>query len=263
MPPDAPFRPALSMLGWALNEEQNIADYVARAEVFLRSVADDFELILIDDGSTDTTWALMNELKQTRPWIALIKNDRNRGPGYCYRTAIAAASKDYFMAQTVDWAYDIDRLGRVFDELRRYDILQGVRPGRLSWSTVRRRSDTLFKAIVSFTNYALVRVLFRLPFQDFQNITVCPTRLARSLRLESDGSFTNPEVMMKLFWGGASFLQVAVPFQKRSRGTASGTRVKAIATSIAEIWSAWFRWVVLGGYPNRSRGSVASRDLDL
>lgn len=249
------------MLGWALNEEQNLADYVARAEAFLRSVSGDFELILIDDGSTDRTWALMRDLQTTRPWLTLIRNDRNRGPGYSYRTAIAAATKDYFMAQTVDWAYDIDRLGRAFGELRRYDILQGVRPGRLSWSTARQRSDTVFKAVVSFTNYALVRTLFQLPFEDFQNITVCPTRLARPLRLESDGSFTNPEVMMKLFWSGASFLQVAVPFQKRSRGTASGTRLKAILTSIYEIWSAWFRWIVLGGYPNRSRGSVASLDL--
>jgi glycosyltransferase involved in cell wall biosynthesis len=257
-PPDAPFRPGLSMLGWALNEEQNVADYVLRAEAFLRSVSDDFELILIDDGSVDRTWALMQELNATRPWLTLIRNDRNRGPGYSYRRAIGAATKEYFMAQTVDWAYDIDRLGRAFGELRRYDILQGVRPGSLSWSSVRRRSDTLFKAVVSFTTYALVRVLFRLPFDDFQNITVCPTRLAQPLPLESDGSFANPEVMMKLFWSGASFLQVPVPFQKRSRGTASGTRVKAIVTSIREIWSAWFRWIVLGGYPNRSRGSVSS-----
>src|SRR5262245_2608840 len=261
MPPDALFRPSLSMLGWALNEESNLADYVARAEAFLRSVSDDFELILIDDGSTDSTWALMNELRRTRPWLTPIKNDRNRGPGYCYRTAIGAATKSYFMAQTVDWAYDIDRLGRVFDQLTRYDVLQGVRPGRLSWATFRRRSDNAFKAVVSFTNYALVRVLFQLPFADFQNITVCPTKRAQPLRLESDSSFTNPEVLLKFFWGGASFLQVAVPFQKRSRGKASGTRFKAIATSIFEIWSAWLRWIVLGGYPGRKRGTVASLDL--
>jgi dolichol-phosphate mannosyltransferase len=50
------------MLGWALNEEQNIADYVRRAEVFLQSVSDDYELILIDDGSSDRTWAMVGEL---------------------------------------------------------------------------------------------------------------------------------------------------------------------------------------------------------
>jgi glycosyltransferase involved in cell wall biosynthesis len=253
----AAFRPSISMLGWALNEEENLAEYVRRAEIFLTSVSDDYELVLIDDGSTDRTWTLALELQAARPWLTLLKNERNRGPGYCYRRGIGAASKAYFMAQTVDWAYDIDAFRLAFDELRRYDILQGVRPGEFSLSVLRRRSDSLYKGIVSLTNYALIRVLFRLPFADFQNVTVCPTRLGQALHLESEGSFTNPEVMMKLYWGGASFLQIPVLFQKRGRGKGTGTRFGAIVTSITEIVGSWFRWVVLGRYPRRKTGTVA------
>lgn len=252
------FRPGMSMLGWALNEEENLAEYVRRAEEFLSSVSDDYELVLIDDGSTDRTWVMAGELQATRPWIKVLKNERNRGPGYCYRRGIGAASKEYFMAQTVDWAYDIDAFRPVFDQLRQYDILQGVRPGEFSLGVLRRRSDSVYKGIVSLTNYLLIRVLFQLPFADFQNVTVCPTRLARALRLESEGSFTNPEVMMKLYWSGASFLQVPVLFQKRGRGKGTGTRAGAIITSIAEIAGSWLRWIVLGGYPNRKSGVVAS-----
>ena len=252
------FRPGVSMLGWALNEEENLAEYVARAEVFLKSVSDDYELVLIDDGSTDRTWALAGDLKTTRPWLTLLRNERNRGPGYCYRRGINAAAKEYFMAQTVDWAYDIDAFQPVFDRLRQHDILQGARIGEFSLSVLRRRSDSLYKGIVSLTNYAMIRILFQLPFADFQNVTVCPTRLAQGLRLESEGSFTNPEVMMKLYWGGASFLQVPVAFQKRGRGKGTGTRVSAIVKSIGEILRAWLRWVVLGGYPSRRRGVIAS-----
>jgi dolichol-phosphate mannosyltransferase len=252
------FRPSLSMLGWALNEEENVAEYVRKAEAFLASVSNDYELVLIDDGSNDRTWALAIELQATRPWLTLLKNDRNRGPGHCYRRGITAASKEYCMAQTVDWAYDIDAFRPVFSMLRQYDILQGVRPGEFSLGVLRRRSDSLYKGIVSLTNYALIRVLFQLPFADFQNVTVCPTRLAQALRLESEGSFANPEVMMKLYWGGASFLQVPVLFQKRGRGKGTGTRAGAIVKSVGDIFYSWFRWVVLGGYPNRGRGAVAS-----
>ena len=88
------------MLGWALNEEANVSEYVVRAEAFLRSATDDFELVLIDDGSTDATWALMNELASTRPWLKLLQNPLNRGSGYCYRRAIDNASKAHFLAQT-------------------------------------------------------------------------------------------------------------------------------------------------------------------
>jgi glycosyltransferase involved in cell wall biosynthesis len=259
-PRPAAFRPALSMLGWALNEEENLAEYVRRAEVFLTSVSDDYELVLIDDGSTDRTWVLANELQATRPWLTVLKNDRNRGPGYCYRRGIGAAAKEYFMAQTVDWAYDIDAFRPFMDKLREYDILQGVRPGEFTLSVLRRRSDSLYKGIVSLTNYTLIRVLFRLPFDDFQNVTICPSRLAQPLPLESEGSFTNPEVMMKLYWSGASFLQVPVLFQKRGRGKGTGTRVGAIVKSIGEILGSWFRWVVLGRFPNRRGGTIASLD---
>jgi len=257
-PPAVSFRPSLAMLGWALNEEENVAEYVDRAQVFLASVSDDYELILFDDGSSDRTWSIMGELATTRPWLRPIKNERNRGPGYCYRTGIGAATKAYVMAQTVDWAYDIDAFRPHLDELRRYDILQGVRLGEFSVTTLRNRSDSFYKGIVSLTNYTLIRVLFRLPFDDFQNVTICPTRLAQPLRLESEGSFTNPEVMMKLYWGGASFLQVPVRFQKRGRGKGTGTRAGAIARSVGDILGSWYRWVIRGDYPNRHAGSVAS-----
>ena len=258
MPSAASFRPSLSMLGWALNEEENVAEYVRRAEGFLSSVSDDYELVLFDDGSSDRTWTIMGDLASTRPWLRPIKNDRNRGPGYCYRTGIGAATKTYFMAQTVDWAYDIDAFKPHFDELQRFDILQGVRPGEFSIGTLRNRSDSFYKGFVSLANYTLIRVLYRLPFDDFQNVTICPTRLAQPLRLESEGSFTNPEVMMKLYWGGASFLQVPVLFQKRGRGKGTGTRAGAILQSIGDIVGNWVRWVVLGNSASRRKGAVAS-----
>ena len=164
------------------------------------------------------------------------------------------------MAQTVDWAYDIDAFRPFMARLRQYDILQGVRPGEFTLSVLRRRSDSLYKGIVSLTNYTLIRVLFRLPFDDFQNVTICPAKLAQALPLESEGSFTNPEVMIKLYWSGASFLQVPVLFQKRGRGKGTGTRVGAIVKSIGEILGSWFRWVVLGRFPNRRGGTIASLD---
>ena len=252
------FRPAVSMLGWALNEEQNIAEYVQRAEKFLNAISDDFELVLIDDGSTDRTWAMMNELASRHSWVKPIKNERNRGPGFCYRLGISAASKEYFMAQTVDWAYDIDAFRPFMAELQYVDVLQGVRPGQYTLAALRRRSDSFYKGVVSLTNFMLIRVLFRLPFDDFQNVTICPTRLARPLQLEAEGSFTNPEVMMKLYWSGVSFLQVPVTFQKRGKGKGTGTRVGAIVQSIVDIFSKWLRWVVLGAYPKRGRGTVKS-----
>ena len=61
-PPRVPF--GLSMLGWALNEEENIGGYIDRAGTFLAALTDRYELILIDDGSTDRTWSLITDAQR-------------------------------------------------------------------------------------------------------------------------------------------------------------------------------------------------------
>src|SRR5438128_125932 len=127
------------MLGWALNEEDNVFQYIDRAEAFLRTVADDFELVLIDDGSTDRTWQLLLESQRTRPWVRVFQNEHNRGSGYNTKRAISLAQKDYLLWQTVDWSYDITRLGASLNLLEKSDVLQGVRADTLSVGALGRR----------------------------------------------------------------------------------------------------------------------------
>ena len=72
---------SLSMLGWALHEEDNVAEHSERAKKSLVSLAFDFELIVIDDGSTNRTAAIFEEHQCTRPWLRFYRNAKKRGPG--------------------------------------------------------------------------------------------------------------------------------------------------------------------------------------
>ena len=256
---DSVMRYSLTMLGWALNEEASLAEYVDRAGALLASVADDYELVLIDDGSTDRTWAIAQECQRRYPWLRVYRNEVNRGAGYNTKRALALATKDYVFWQTVDWAYDITGLMAALPLLERYDVLQGVRGNALTLRTIfAHRSDTPYKGLVSWVNYRLIRMLFRLPVSDYQNVTVYPRALIQSVALETESSFTNAECLLKTWWQGASFKEVHVPFVRRSRGTGTGTRPLAIARAVRDIVSWWFRWVVLGRRRHRGRGRVES-----
>jgi glycosyltransferase involved in cell wall biosynthesis len=244
------------MLGWGLDEEENLPAYLLRAEAFLREVSDDFELVIVDDGSRDQTWALASAAQQTRPWLKVLKNDRNRGAAYSAKRAIRAATKDYVFWQTLDWAYDISGLAAAFPHLQQVDILQGVRINALTATAFSLRSDTSWKGVVSHVNYRLVRLLFRLPLNDYQNVTVYPRPLLQSFEFEADSSFMNPELLLKAWWSGASFREVAVPFIKRERGVAKGTRWLSILRSIRDIFYWWLRWIVLGRRTHKSSGRV-------
>ena len=144
---------SLSMLGWALNEEESISEYIERAERCLSELTNDYELILIDDGSTDRTWDIARASQGTRPWLRLYRNERNRGPGYNTKRAISLAQKDYLFWQTVDWAYDIRTLMASLHLLAKYEVLQGVRLAPVSPTGLfAERSDHFGKAVVSVTN---------------------------------------------------------------------------------------------------------------
>jgi hypothetical protein len=258
LPGTAKVRFSLSMLGWALNEEENIGDYIDRAGALLAAVTDDYELVLIDDGSTDRTWAIATEFQRTRPWLKPFKNDRNRGSGYNTKRAISLATKDYLFWQTVDWAYDIRHLMQALPGLAQVDVLQGVRSNALTaGGIVDRRSDNAYKGLVSLVNYRLIRTLFRLPIDDYQNVTVYPRALIQGVALESESSFTNAECLLKTWWRGATFAQVHVPFVKRERGKGTGTRPRAIAAAIMDILHWWTQWVLLNRRADRGRGRVA------
>ncbi|MGE3401291.1 MAG: glycosyltransferase family 2 protein [Vicinamibacterales bacterium] len=249
----------LSMLGWALNEEESVSDYIERAGALLASVTDDYELILIDDGSTDRTWEIVEQHRPARPWLRPFRNDRNRGSGYNTKRALGLATKDYVFWQTVDWSYDISALMASLPLLDRYDVLQGVRGDALTLRRVfRHRSDSAYKGLVSWVNYRLIRVLFGLPISDYQNVTVYPRALIQGVTLESESSFTNAECLLKTWWQGATFKEVHVPFVKRQRGVGTGTRPGAIATAIRDILGWWTRWVVLGRRSHRGRGRVVT-----
>src|SRR5262249_7655972 len=161
----------------------------------------------VDDGSTDRTPEILQNFARLEPRLRVIRHPRNLNVGFAFRTALAAAGKDYFFSQTVDWSYDLSKLRVFLELLRHFDVVQGIRPVPIrlfsyipvirSVYRIQRRSDTFYKAIISLTNYYILRILFGARFHDFQNITFYPTKLVREIKLVGRTSFTNPEILLK------------------------------------------------------------------
>lgn len=268
-----PFDRGLSWLCWAYNEESLIESYLIRANTLLQRTVRDYEIVVVDDGSTDRTPIILKELCDRIPQLRVVTNETNRNVGYSCRRAIMAATKEYLMWQTVDWSYDIAMLRVFLEFLKSHDVVAGVRRApvrqanrvhRLVLGIVRlfgiqhitRRSDTIQKAFVSVSNYILVRALFRVPLSDYQNVCLYPTALIQQLDKEANSSFLNPELLIKAYWRGHSIVEVPISFIPRQAGEAKGTRFKAIRASVGDIFRLWFKWVVLRQGPARGTGKI-------
>lgn len=262
------FDRSVSLLCWAYNEEGSIDKYLRRASELLETTVGDYEIVLIDDGSTDRTYEIAKTIQEKNSRLKIFRNETNLNVGISSRRAIQKASKDFLFWQTIDWCYDIEDLRCFLEYLKSYDIVQGVRrrPVKVKIRALKpfaavlklcgiqhltKRSDTVSKAIVSVINYSLIRVLFRVPLSDFQNVTFYPTRWIQSVRYESNSSFANPEGLIKSYWAGLSIREVPISFIPRHEGMAKGTRSRGIMNSVYDIFRLWFRWIILG-----QRGSV-------
>lgn len=267
------FDRSVSLLCWAYNEEDLILKYLERASKLMEESVIDYEIVLIDDCSHDRTNKIAQEYAKKNPHLKIYRNEKNMNVGYSCRRAIDLATKEYLFWQTIDWSYDITYLRECLAHLHEFDIVQGVRRApsiikspifrplfsilkMFGISHLTSRSDNMKKALISITNYLLIRILFNVPVSDYQNITFYPTRWIQSLTLEGKSSFVNPEMIIKSYWSGMTFKEVSINFLPRKRGVAKGTSSQAIISSVTDIFKLWFLWIVLGKRGHINKGKV-------
>ena len=268
------FKHSVSLLCWAYNEEESIEEFLEKATKMMEQTVDDYEIVLVEDGSTDSTYKIAKTFQTRNPKLKVYKNKKNLNTGISSRRAIKKATKEYCFWQTVDWGYDLKNLRQYLEYLKDYDIVQGVRrnPVKVRIGILKpfvallklfgmkhltRRSDTIYKAIISLINYILIRVLFRVPLSDFQNVTFYSSKWLQSINFEAIGPFANPEGLIKSYWSGMSIKEVPISFIPREKGVATGTRFNSIIRSIYDIIRLWFKWVIL-----RKRGRISKGRID-
>jgi glycosyltransferase involved in cell wall biosynthesis len=268
------FDRSVSLLSWAYNEEDSILEFLEKATHLMDSTVEDYEIVLIDDGSTDRTYQIAKAFQEQNPRLKIFQNECNLNVGISSQRAIQRASKEFLFWQTVDWCYDISNLRFFLEYLKTYDIVQGVRRAPVQvrmkffkpiaamlklfgMKHLTRRSDTVQKAIVSLINYILIRMLFRTPLSDYQNVTFYPTKWIQSVTFEATSSFANPELLLKSYWNGMSIKEVPINFIPRQQGEAKGAKLSSIMNSVKDIFGLWVQWVVLGKRGQIKKGTIS------
>jgi|SRR5438309_3268866 len=217
----------LSVVLPAFNEEANIVEAVDRARRVAGRLCACHEIIVVDDGSTDRTAQLVNELSAADANVVLVQHASNLGYGEALKSGVRAARFDLVFFTDADNQFDLNELESFLPWIERVDVVAGYR--------VNRR-DHLFRRLNAKAWNYLVRALFYVPVRDID----CAFKLFRrsvfeELNLESMGAMVNTELMVKLGRSGSGVVEIGVTHYPRIAGQARGASPRVIARALYEL----------------------------
>ena len=246
--PCAPVTPRLSSLSFffpALNEEDHVRTVVEDALRVLPSFADDLEVTVIDDGSTDRTGAIADELSSREERVRVVHHGRRRGYGGAVRSGLSSATKEWVFYTDGDQQFALEDLARLVEVSGEVDAVVGYRI---------KRADPARRRFVAWVYNRLIRLLFGGGWRDVD----CAFKLFRRdvftrvplSRIRSNGAFFSPELLITLRHDGIRIRQVGVRHFPRRSGEEKGATPRVVLRAIRDLFLLRLRfWLA----PRRNR----------
>ncbi|HEU5370629.1 MAG TPA: glycosyltransferase family 2 protein [Ktedonobacterales bacterium] len=217
----------LSVVLPAWNEEIVIAQTVQQVVEALSEIALDYEVLVVDDGSTDRTGEIADALAAENPRIRVVHNRPNKGYGGALIAGFNAASKELTFFMDADGQFDIRDITRLLEHLDEADAVLGYRE---------HRQDPPLRIVNAWGWKMLMRLLFGLKVRDVDcAFKLYPTKLVRRANVQAQGAMVNTEMLVKLNRLGYTWVEVPVNHYPREGGKASGANLRVILRAFREL----------------------------
>ncbi|MGQ9888184.1 MAG: glycosyltransferase family 2 protein [Aggregatilineales bacterium] len=216
----------------AYNDGGTIASMVLSAILVLEELTDDYEVIVVNDGSKDYTAEILDRLARDYPQVRVIHHPKNRGYGGALRTGFASATKELVFYTDGDAQYDVRDLRALYPLLTPdVDVAQG-------WK--RERGDRWYRKVIGRVYHNIVKLMFGLRLRDVD----CDFRLMRrsifdKVVLTRDSGVICVELMKKVQDHGFKIAEGPVSHYHRSYGRSqffNFRRVFRVGVDLLALW---------------------------
>lgn len=210
---------SLSVVIPAYCERDNILQTLENVTRALDPLPIAHEILVVDDGSTDGTGALVRDNLSRFPHVQLLVNDRNRGFGWSYRRGVEAATLDHIVMVHGDNAWGHETLREFFSRVGDADIIIG-------YTRHMSRSRTWRRTAISKSFTLLVNLITRRGLKYYNGLQIHPAPVLKGLRIESTGYGFQAEVLVKSLHLTQTYLEVPMDLIERKRGESKAFRLK-------------------------------------
>jgi len=229
--------PGLSIFFPAYNDSGTIASMVIRAVQAASALTSDFEILVINDGSSDSTPDIADELARRYPNVRVVHHPSNKGYGGALQTGFRTASKEFVFYTDGDAQYDPGELAVLWAKMTAdADLVNGYKISR---------SDPLHRIVIGRLYHHIVSVLFGLKVRDVD----CDFRLMRRsifdrIDLEKTSGVICLEMMKKIQDAGFRIVEVPVHHYHRAFGRSQFFNFRRVAKTGFDVMRLWFALVV-------------------
>ena len=211
----------------AANEEENITGVIESACVVLKTVAEDFEIVVVNDGSTDRTQEILDRLSGENTRLRVFSHDKRRGYGASLKKGLQQARAEVVFFTDADQQFDISELPLLLEWIPQFDIVVGFRKQRLDGAT---------RKIFAWGWSRIVRLFFGLAIKDVDcAFKVFKREVLDSIPIASVGAFVNTEILVRARKRGFTIKEVAVTHYPRRFGKQSGAHPRVIVKAFVEL----------------------------
>lgn len=209
------------------NEEKNAENAVEGLERVLSESFDDFEILVVESGSTDLTVEIADRLADSNPRVRVIHQINREGLGSAIRLGFANARKDYILYIDSDEPFDIEEIARVVPLLDPDRALIGYRIGE---------RESFKRKLFSKVYNTIVEAVFRLGVRDVNfSMKLIPRTHLQKLDLRANGCFYDAELLAELKRVGTPVMEIGFEYNQRKYGMSSLDRLPVVLDILREM----------------------------
>lgn len=229
--------PSISAVFPAYNDGGTIASMVAAAWIALNQVTSDYEIIVVNDGSSDYTATMLDEISVRYPELRVITHPHNQGYGAALRTGFSAASKDWVFYTDGDSQYNPLELVNLVGALHEgVDVVNGYKL---------TRNDSWMRIVIGRAYHYLVKFLFGIHIRDVDcDFRLIPRRILEEIELKSVSGAICLELVKKIEDAGYVFAEVPVNHYSRKYGVSQFFVPWRIARTLYQLADLYWKLVI-------------------
>ena len=216
---------SISVVLPAYNEEKNIKKAVENALSALEKISDDYEVIVIDDGSKDKTGEIANSLQTEK--VRVIRHEKNKGYASALRTGFESAKKELIFFTDADNQFDLGELRKFVPLVNYADVIVGYRMNR---------KDPLHRLIMSKGYNFLIKILLGIKVRDVDcAFKLFKREVLQNIGIEHKGWLVNTELLAKIVKKDYKIKEVPVMHYPRTEGRSTVKPVSTIINTFLDL----------------------------